>query len=157
MPPGIVEHGEAWVESIPIEVPVRRSKVYIRGRFDTVIKLDDHTYGIIDFKTSSRRDEHLAGYSRQLHAYMLALENPAEGRLGLSPITRLGLLVFEPNAFSGSGNGTMASLDGEFTWLELPIDVPAFMEFLSEVLSIVEQPQPPPDSPDCQHCRLLAR
>ena len=35
-------------------------------------------------------------YSPQLHAYALALENPAFGRELLKPVMLLGLLCFEP-------------------------------------------------------------
>jgi len=150
MPPGVVEHGEHWVESSPIVIPGRESQCFIRGKFDTIAKLEDNTYAIIDFKTCSRQDKHLELYSRQLHAYALALENPAEGRFSLSPISKLGLLVWEPSEFSDAG-GLMA-LAGSFTWIEIPLDVPAFLEFLSGVLEVLEQPMPPEPSPGCEYC-----
>ena len=50
MPAGIVAHGEKWVESEPIIIPGRQSQCFIRGKFDTVVKLDDQTFGIVDFK-----------------------------------------------------------------------------------------------------------
>jgi hypothetical protein len=37
LPDGIVEYGERWVESEPISLPDRRSRCYIKGRFDAVI------------------------------------------------------------------------------------------------------------------------
>ena len=70
-------HGEEWVESTPIEVPGRESTCFIRGKFDTVLRFDDDTYGVVDFKTSRISPKHLAKYSRQLHAYAHA---PANGR-----------------------------------------------------------------------------
>ena len=150
MPTGIVAHGEKWVESEPIVIPGRRSQCFIRGKFDTIAKLEDNTYAILDFKTCSRQDKHLDLYSRQLHAYAMALENPAEGRFSLSPISKLGLLVWEPSMFSDT-NDAMA-LAGSFTWVELPLDIPTFMEFLSEVLEVLEQSTPPEPSPKCEFC-----
>jgi len=150
MPTGIVAHGEKWVQSTPIPIPGCQAQCFIRGRFDTVVKLDDETFGIVDFKTCSRQDKHLKLYARQLHAYAMALENPAEGRFSLSPISKLGLLVWEPNMFSDT-NDAMA-LEGSFDWIELPLDVPGFMEFLSDVLEILEQPMPPEPSPRCEFC-----
>ena len=152
MPGGVVEVGEKWVQSEPIFIPGRRHQCFIRGKFDTIVKFDDGTYGVIDFKTCHRRDEHLPLYARQLHAYCMALENPAEGKFSLSPISRVGLLVWEPDTFSNTEDETMA-LEGSFTWVELPFDVPGFMEFLSEVLYVLEQPTPPEPSPTCQWCR----
>ena len=150
MPPGVIEHGEKWVESSPFVIPGRESMCFIRGRFDTVAKLEDNTYAVLDFKTCSRQDKHLELYSRQLHAYALALENPAEGRFSLSPISKLGLLIWEPSEFSDAGD--LMALAGSFTWVEIPFDVPAFMEFLSEVLNVLEQPMPPEPSPGCEYC-----
>ena len=150
MPPGVIEHGEHWVQSTPVPIPGRESMCFVRGKFDTIAKLEDNTYAIVDFKTCSRQDKHLALYSRQLHAYYLALENPAEGRFSLSPITKLGLLVWEPTMFSDT-NDAMA-LEGSFEWVELPLDVPGFMEFLSDVLEVLEHPVPPEPSPGCEFC-----
>ena len=76
MPGGVVEVGERWVQSQPILIPGRRHPCFIRGKFDTIVKFDDHTYGVIDFKTCHRRDEHLPLYTRQLHAYCMALVRP---------------------------------------------------------------------------------
>jgi len=136
--------------STPVPIPGRESMCFVRGKFDTIAKLEDNTYAIVDFKTCSRQDKHLALYSRQLHAYYLALENPAEGRFSLSPITKLGLLVWEPGQFSNTDD--LMALAGSFTWVELPLDVPGFMEFLSDVLEILEHPVPPEPSPGCEYC-----
>ncbi|MFQ5874584.1 MAG: hypothetical protein ACE5JL_12395, partial [Dehalococcoidia bacterium] len=52
LPPGVVEFGEKWVESRPISVPGHAATCYIRGKFDTVVKFEDGSYGVIDFKTT---------------------------------------------------------------------------------------------------------
>jgi hypothetical protein len=95
IPPGIVRFGQKWVRSCRIDVAVENGAGHLRGRLDTVVEFDK-TYGVIDFKTSTPRGDHLALYSRQLQAYAYALENPAPGAFGLAPVTKLGLLVFEP-------------------------------------------------------------
>lgn len=151
MPAGLVAYEEEWVESAPIALPGRSSRIVLRGKFDTAVKFDDSAYGVIDYKTSEAKAEHVPFYSRQLHAYAYALENPAPGSFGLSPISKLGLLVFEPNAFSK--NGCDAALAGSLSWLEIPRDESAFLRFLGEVLPVLEQPEPPEGDPGCEWCR----
>ena len=68
LPPGVVMHGEKWVESEPIELPGRTSTCFVRGKFDTVVEFDDGSYGVIDFKTTQTKREHVSLYGRQLHA-----------------------------------------------------------------------------------------
>lgn len=151
LPAGVVEYGEKWVESSPISISSHSSTCFVRGKFDTAIKFDDGTYGVVDFKTSERKAEHVPLYGRQLHAYALALENPAAGKLSLRPITRLGLLVFDPSSYSLAADGT-SSLSGGLTWIEIPRDKTGFLGFLGEVLDVLEQPDPPGGTPSCQWC-----
>jgi hypothetical protein len=114
-------------------------------------QFDDQSFGVIDFKTASAKPEHLAIYGRQLHGYAYALENPAPGAFGLSPISRLGLLAFEPNNFENQVGS--ASLTGRLSWVEIPRDDQKFFRFLDDVVSLLEQPEPPKASPDCEWCR----
>lgn len=153
MPAGVFEYGERSVESRPLDVPVP-DKVYrcrLRGRFDTVVRLDDGTYAVIDFKTAARQDAHIPLYARQLHAYALALENPAPGRFGCGPVSRLGLVIFEPEKFSHDVAGPVA-LAGGVSWLEIPRDDGGFLGFLSEVLTLLAEPRPPGGAPLCPWC-----
>lgn len=151
-PEAVVDVGEKWVESAPVRPSGHDHACYIRGRFDTLIRFDDDSFGVVDFKTSSRKAEHIPLYTRQLHAYAHALENPAgPDTYSAEPITRLGLLVFEPDTFRVEENRS-ANLKGSLNWIEIERDDEAFMEFLSEVLNLLEQPSPPPHDPDCDFC-----
>lgn len=151
LPPGVVDLGERWVQSKPIEVPGHTSTCFIRGKFDTVVKFEDGSYGVIDFKTSESKSEHVPLYGRQLHAYSYALENAAPGALSLSPVSRLGLLCVEP-AQMVNLNGSYA-YKGEPAWIEVPKDNGSFMEFLGRVLDVLEQPEPPGGSATCPWCQ----
>lgn len=152
MPPGVVAFGEEWVESTSIEVPGRESTCYIRGKFDTVLQLDDGTYGVIDFKTTRSSPKHLAKYSRQLHAYAWALENPAPDTFSVSPVSKFGLLVYEPGRFMHEVNAD-ASLTGRLEWVEIPRDDDDFISYLSDVVELLELPEPPPPSSSCVWCQ----
>jgi hypothetical protein len=152
VPSGVVAYGQKWVQSQPIAAPDSPSTCFIRGRFDTVVAFDDGTYGVIDFKTTGSGAAHLAIYSRQLHAYAYALENPALGKFALGPISRLGLLVFRPHDFVNQG-GDAASLEGSMRWIEIPRDDDAFLQFIGQVISVLEQPEPPESAPSCRWCQ----
>jgi len=152
IPGGVIAHGDEWVESNRITRKGGSSTCYLRGKFDTVVRFDDGTYGVVDFKTSEAKANQVPRYARQLHAYAYALENPAPRKRGLSPVTRLGLLVFEPARFSHDGDGK-ASLAGNLTWLEIPRDAAAFLQFIDDVLSVLERHAPPDGTPSCEWCQ----
>ncbi len=154
LPPGIVSHGEKWVKSQSIQLPNHEDTCYISGRFDIVVSFDDGTYGVIDFKTSDPTKNSAWLYSRQLHAYAYALEHPAEGRLALSPVTKLGLLYFYPD------NITQNSIDrinygAEIVWVKVEKDEEGFLRFIDDVLEVLELPEAPKHSPECQWCSYI--
>lgn len=151
-PAGKATHSDEWVQSKPIKVPGRTSTCFIRGIFDTTLELDDGSHGVVDFKTCERKSHHIPLYSRQLHAYAYALENPAPGSFALSPITRLGLLVFEPTKYCNNGTDCVG-FTGNLKWIEIPRDDSAFMNFLQEVLDVLDSPDAPPANPNCEWCK----
>jgi hypothetical protein len=140
-----------WIESKPISFAGKDSTCFIKGKFDTVVKFSDGSYGVIDFKTSETKSEYVSLYSRQLHAYAYALENPASGQLLLAPVTRLGLIVYGPEVFS-SDKIDSALLRGKLSWFEIRRDDKAFLDFLKEVISVLEQSSAPGGSPSCEWC-----
>lgn len=151
-PQGIVRFGEKWVTSQPIQLPGHETACFIKGKFDVVVEFSDSSYGVVDFKTSEAKPEHVRFYSRQLHAYAYALENPAQGKLGLQPISRLGLLCVEPMMMDRAEQDRIAYI-GDATWLECPKDTPGFLQFLDKVVSTLELPSPPGPNPKCGWCQ----
>ncbi len=155
MPPGKVTFEEKQVESQPISVSGHSSRCYIKGRFDAALELDSGEFGVVAFKTSERNKDHIAIYARQLHAYAYALENPAPKSFALSPISTMGLLVFEPDTYKPYDG--KADLTGSVTWIEIPRRDDEFFGFLSEVLTVIEAPAPPPADPNCAWCLYRGR
>jgi hypothetical protein len=86
---------------------------------------------------------------------MYALENPWPGKLSKRPISKLGLLVVEPNAIDKTEDGRIAYL-GSITYQDIPRDDRAFLAFLDEVLTTLEQPAPPPPAENCPWCQYRA-
>jgi CRISPR/Cas system-associated exonuclease Cas4 (RecB family) len=151
LPAGMVKYREKFVRSAPISFPGVASQCYINGRFDAVIEFTDGSYGIVDYKTSEAKDEHVAFYSRQLTAYAYALENPAPNALALSPISRMGLFVITPDRFEQTNTGEMSYINKR-TWMEVPRDDQTFLGFLGEVMTVLDSPNPPASSENCGLC-----
>lgn len=151
LPPGAIAYGEKWVQSDIIIPPGHSTGCYVRGKFDTVVRFDDDTYGVIDFKTSSVKPSSKFLYARQLHAYAYALEHPAEGKFSLSPVSRLGLLVYEPECMTHTA-GSKTQLEGTLKWLEIRREDKAFLKFLGEILDVLTLAQPPAPSEGCLWC-----
>lgn len=156
LPPGTVTLGEKRVRSAPVTFDDRESTCYITGRFDIVAEFDDGTYAVMDFKTGNPSEGKAEMYSRQLHAYALALENPAEGALNLSPVSRLGLLYFTPDSCEFQGNGRQV-MAGQMTWLEITRDDVAFRSFLRDVVTLLDGTVPPTESDTCDWCKYSSR
>ena len=151
---GVVKFGDKWVKSQPMELPNHDSSCFILGKFDTVVEFADSTFGVVDFKTTEPTPTHVPFYSRQLHAYAYALEHPAPRRFRLSPITTLGLLCVEPTAMDRHREDQVAYI-GDVSWLEIPKDEGEFLDFIDQILSVLERSEPPPPGPKCGYCHYL--
>ncbi|GAH00300.1 unnamed protein product, partial [marine sediment metagenome] len=156
LPPGVVSYGEKRVRSKPVELDGCNSTCYINGRFDIVATLDDGSYAVLDFKTGNPDDEKTKMYSRQLHAYSLALENPAEGAFKLTPISKLGLLYFTPDNCELVSFNRQA-LQGNLEWIEISRDDETFHGFLQEVVQLLDGPLPQPNPDNCDWCAFLEK
>ena len=152
LPSGTVTFADRWVQSDVIASPNGHAQAFIRGKFDSVAQFDDGRFGVVDFKTTEPKVEHVGFYSRQLRAYAYALEHPAPGKLGLSPISHLGLLSVTPDLMERREDGQV-TYRGRMTWQAISANEASFLEFVAEVLTVLEQPDPPPPDPDCVWCR----
>jgi hypothetical protein len=151
LPPGKVVYSSKWVYSQPISFAHHDASCYIRGIFDTVLEFTDGSFAVVDFKTTKPKTEHIDFYSRQLHAYAYALENPDFGKFALSPVSKMGLLCVEPIAMRRTQQGKLA-YEGEVTWLECPKDEGGFLDFIDNILNLLDAPNPPPANPKCSFC-----
>lgn len=151
LPAGHVMFGEKWVESSTLPLP-GIMPAFVRGKFDSAVSFDDGSYGVVDFKTSAPSPKHVPFYSQQLHAYAYALEHPAPGQMNLAPITRLGLLCVEPIDIARDEERRIHYV-GDVTWLEIPKDEGAFLNFMGGVVEVLSLPEPPPPSDTCKFCK----
>ncbi len=151
LPEGKILMTGRWVTSEPIPAADGLNACYIQGIFDTVVQFEDSSYGVVDFKTSEAKEEHIGFYGRQLQAYAFALAHPAPGKLHLSPVSKLGLLYFEPQHLDEVPPDGL-SLGGPTRWVEVPHDEMVFLTFIRQVTDLLSQPQPPAASPECAFC-----
>ncbi len=161
LPPGIIRCGERWVESDVIQPPGKESSCYLLGKLDSLIEFEDKSWGVLDFKTTKVKSDYIHLYSRQLNSYAYGLENPSkrtrpgkEPPLALSPISKIGLLCFEPSALSQPTVGRH-SYEGDVAWIEMEKNFDGFLGFLSEVLDLLEGSMPEPTS-SCNWCNYGA-
>jgi CRISPR/Cas system-associated exonuclease Cas4 (RecB family) len=140
-----------WVESEIIRIPSHAAECFVTGMFDTVLQFHDGSYGVVDFKTTETKDEHIPFYSRQLQAYAYALEHTAPTKLHLSPIKKMGLLCFEPRHMDKDESGRL-TYRGSVIWQECPIDEPGFLNLMGDILSVLELPEPPAAGEKCEFC-----
>ncbi|MEK6647410.1 MAG: PD-(D/E)XK nuclease family protein [Candidatus Firestonebacteria bacterium] len=152
LPSGIVSYGEKKVKSKLIQLSNYNTTCFISGRFDIVVEFDDKTYGVIDFKTGCPNEKYHNLYSRQLHAYAYALENADSGALALLPVTKLGLLYFYPSKINQSSIEKL-SYEAEIIWIEIRKDEQGFLNFIEEVIRLLDSPKIPEPSSDCQWCK----
>lgn len=154
LPSGTMKYGEKWLESQNLQLPGHNDTCYIKGRFDVVIEFDDGTFGVIDYKTGNPESEYSEFYSRQLHAYAYALENPAYGSLQLSPVSLLGLLYFYPTQVS-QDNIELLSYDAKIHLIEIERNDQGFMDFIGEILTLLESSEYPESAPKCKWCKYI--
>lgn len=144
LPPGIVQSQEGWVES----KAVPGTNVFIKGKYDLLVKQDDGSHVLIDLKISQPAEDKIDKYKTQLAAYKFALENPAQGKP--IKVDRLGLLIFYPDIVEFSGG--IAKFDFPPTWFEIPVEIDKFLSFAREVDELLSGPMPP-EGEECKWCK----
>lgn len=144
MPSGIIDRQEGFIKSIKIP----GTSCYLNGRYDLLIKLDDGTFAIIDFKITTPDEEQiLKKYATQLHAYKYALENPMDGNP--VKISKLGIVSVHPNEMELKDKKIVFT--NTPTWHPITEDMDSFMGMVREI-DIVLNGQLPKTSATCKLC-----
>lgn len=146
LPEGTFTQQEGYMKSAAIPPS---QKTYISGRFDLMTEFSDGTHGVIDMKMIDPKEDAMAKFDRQLHAYKFALENPLEGGNSVE-ISKLGLMVYKPEKISLHKG--YVYYRGKPVWYEIKINMDGFFSFISEVETLLEGPVPDPTAA-CAWCR----
>lgn len=144
LPDGEVVKQEGFVESIVVP----ETEVFIKGKYDLLVKNKDETYTLVDLKISSPDPGKIDKYKTQLGAYKFALENPAKDKP--VKITKLALLIFYPDTVEFKDG--LAQLAFPPKWLEIPIDDAGFLSFVKEINTLLAGPMPK-EEPNCKWCQ----
>jgi hypothetical protein len=136
LPSGVISHSDSWIKCKPIRNPdFPDIEVSTIGKIDSILKTDIGEYLI-------------KKYELQLNAYAYSILNAKSDGLSLSEINRTGLIVFEPNEFLVN-QGSTASLNGVFKWVEINFDPIQFENFIKyEVIPLLAGPEPIPEETD---------
>jgi hypothetical protein len=153
MPPGILEGARRWAESraLDVHLPDAVRQCVVRDTIDALIRLDDGGWAVAEVRAGEGSPGAAVHTSRRLLAQAWALEHPAPGSPALGPVSRLGLIVFNPEKFAWETDG-LASLAGSVRWIEVARDDAPLFGFLAEVLSVLDRPEPPGGAPLCEWC-----
>lgn len=143
LPEGEVIIQEGWVESIQIP----NTSVYLKGKYDLLVKNPDGTHTLIDLKISQPGEDKIEKYKTQLAAYKFALENPKTDKP--LKITKAALLIFYPNRVAFAKDS--AFLEFPPNWLEIPTQEEEFLNFIKSVDKLLTGPTPE-ESDTCKWC-----
>ena len=144
--------GDKFLESTDIKS--KNASGYISGKGDAFLHLDDGSYAVIDFKTTAMSAEKAKDYSTQLHAYKYALENNKDNKPHLSPITKLGILIFEPDIDQKMKKNKLASFGimHKVEWFEIEIDEKKFINYVKKVINLLGSDEIPESISPCAFC-----
>jgi len=147
---GVIENG-GRVESAPISVG--SVDFTLRGNMDALIRFDDGTVGVVDYKSTTAHPDLAGAYRPQLAAYAWALEHPASAEA--QAVTAAGLLVFAPEEMVDTDQGRAYLVSA--TWIPVEIPDDWFEDFLSRLEPLIESPRSASSAPNCGWCDLRRR
>jgi PD-(D/E)XK nuclease superfamily len=139
--------------------------VRLDGSPDALLQMDDASYIVLDYKTARftpTQDKLMPVYRVQLNGYAMIAES-----LGMAPVSRLGLVYFEPpepaqkDVFNATAK-RLTTADGfsmPFTprihWVDKNFD--QIRKLLRTAMSIYERNDPPAGEKGCQDCERLGK
>ena len=150
LPPGTLHNG-GRVQSAPHTIG--GIDFTIRGSMDALLRFDDGSVGVVDFKSSTASPQLGDAYRPQLAAYQWALSKPASG--DPETVSVAGLLVFAPESMVDTDQGRAYLVST--TWIPVEIEDGWFEKFLGRLVPLIETPHEAPSKTDCEWCSLRDR
>ena len=150
LPAGTLHNG-GRVQSAP--VTIGNVDFTIRGNMDALIRFDDGTVGVVDFKSSTATPALGDAYRPQLAAYQWSLSHPASG--DAETVSVAGLLIFAPESMVDTSDGRAYLVST--TWIPVEVKAGWFESFLGRIAPLVESPVKARSKPDCEWCDLRGR
>ncbi len=130
-------------------------KFILGGRPDIVIKFDDDSYGIIDFKTTQLSDNKAENYKYQLESYAQIFTNPGSTKTAptpkLEPISQIGVLQFFPSEIFDHEEDN-CKLNFKMSYVKLERDIDDFYKRVELYMDIINLENPPEFTEGCKDC-----
>ena len=155
LPAGYLDCRDRPVRSIPLTISGAPAPVVINGRVDALIRFDDGTFGVADFKVTdpgAHTEEH---YWPQLEAYAWAIER--HNGSGDIAVSALGLLCFTPDGIEDAPGGGGVFQRMRTTWIPVRRRPREFANMLREMAIVTRQSEPPRSGERCENCEFLRR
>ena len=147
------------VVSEVLKDPKGRSFI-LGGRPDIVIKFDDSSYGIIDFKTTQLSEDKAENYKYQLESYAQIFTHPGSIKKGptpkLEPISQIGVLQFFPSEIF-SHKRDSCQLNFKMSYVKLERNVEDFYKRVELVIDILSLDAPLDFTEDCKDCSFAKK
>lgn len=144
--PGFIKSG--------ILIDNKDREFYLAGKPDLVVKFDDNTYGILDFKTTSEDDKTQA-YKHQLEAYAQIFQTPGATGVAetpkLFPISYMGLIQFTPKDIF-EHNDTNYKQNFNINHYQLKRDTDDFYNHITNLIDIILNDKIPIFNNKCSIC-----
>ena len=131
------------------------------GKADLILKFFDGNYGVIDNKTTKIR-ENQDYYFFQLESYATILEQPdektsmkffdANGVENYSPVTHLGLSMFEPTDIIDHSKESITQLFAR-KWMAIERNPQKLLEKITSMMDVIMADECP-DASSCDRCKL---
>ena len=127
---------------------------FLSGKPDLVVKFDDNTYGILDFKTTSE-DDKTQSYKHQLEAYAQIFEMPGATGVAVTPklfpISYMGLIQFTPKDIF-EHNDVNYKQNFNINHYQLKRDTEAFYNHITNLIDIILEKKIPAFNNRCSIC-----
>ncbi len=150
LPPGTLHNG-GRVQSAPHTIG--GVDFTIRGSMDALLRFDDGSVGVVDFKSTTASPQLGDAYRPQLAAYQWALSRPASG--DPEEVSMAGLLVFAPESMVDTEQGRAYLVST--TWIPVEIEDGWFENFLGRIAPLIQEPEEATSKASCEWCSLRAR
>lgn len=147
------------VRSRPISFPEYGVDLVISGKLDKAVMLEDGTLAIVEFKTAEFDEWKVKGFSRQTHAYEMALRIPEKGQA--REVSEIHLVFFQPyhkKTFRVKTIGVgrvIGSLLGDLIHREIELDRGAFDKFLEGMAKVAGSSTLPNPGRHCDFCQCV--
>ena len=152
IPPGVFENTLSGKTLISQTIDFGNDVTcYIYGKGDAFIRLDDGTHAVVDFKTTKISADKIDSYKTQLNAYSYALEHNTLGKPGLSPITKLGIICFEPENMTRNNNDERFAINHSVQFFEIEKNEEEFLNYIRQIAECLSGEMPDPN-PNCKFC-----